>query len=201
MLKYFIFFIASSFFSCSAQQTNKTEPKTLAQQYVDTVKPIVNSIESSMPDPIKVAKFKEYATDWNESEFPAPTPSMLVQSSDIDPGYLYISNSFDSLTAKISTENTPSIGTPCSWKQSFKSGIIYSKSTCMAGGTKYSIQTSSKDKQILIRLIDVLFYTSENDWNSDSTQYTPLSEMAGSYYLLEKSDAGNYSILYSCSYK
>lgn len=201
MLKYSILLFAISFLGCSSLETNQTESTTTPVQYADTVKPTVNTIEPSMLDPFKITKFKEYAIDWNASEFPLPTPSMLIRSPDVDPGYLYLSNSFDSLTTKISTENEPQIGTPCSWKQKFKSDIIYSKSTCMAGGTRYSIQTNSKDKHTLVRLIDVLFYTSENDWNIDSTQYAPLSEMAGSYYLLKKSDAGNYRILYSFSYK
>lgn len=201
MLKYFILFITSSFVSCSGLQTNDTVESASSEAYVDTTNTAFQTTGASKMDPIKIAKFKEYASDWNASEFPLPTPSMLIRSQDVDPGYLYVSNSFDSVSTKISTENEPHNGSPCSWKQTFKSGIIYTKSTCMAGGTRYSIQTNSIDKQTLIRLIDVLFYTSENDWNSDSTQYAPLSEMAGDYYKLEKSDAGQYSIRYSYSYK
>lgn len=201
MLKYFTLLIISSFLSCSGFQNNDREAPASSAAYVDTSNTIVQTIDASNLDPIKIAKFKEYASDWNASEFPLPTPSMLIRSQDVDPGYLYVSNSFDSVSTKISTENEPHNGSPCSWKQTFKSGIIYTKSTCMAGGTRYSIQTTSTDKQTLIRLIDVLFYASENDWNSDSTQYAPLSEMAGDYYKLEKSDAGQYSIRYSYSYK
>ncbi|WP_018341938.1 hypothetical protein [Cytophaga aurantiaca] len=200
MLKYASLFSVLLFFNCSYLQSEETNA-------IDSTNSIIDTMDASRPvivpsdlDSFKITKLKEYAKDWDGSYFPLPTPAMLQHQPKKDPGYMYISNSFDSLSYKNSTDKEPSEGTPCSWKQKFKSGIIYNKSTCQESGTNYVINTKSNDKKTLIRLIDMLFYNPINDWNTDSTKYAPLSEKAGSYYSLEKNDAGYYDIVYSSSY-
>lgn len=200
MLKYLSFFIPILFFNCSYLQSEETNEADSLVQYTDTMQIINYKLDASGLDSFKLEKLKEYAKDWDASYFPLPTPAMLTHHPSEDPGYVYLSNSFDSLSYKNSTETEPSAGPPCSWKQKFKSGITYSKSTCLESGTNYTIRTRSADKKTLVRLIDMLFYNSVNDWNVDSTQYVPLSEKAGSYYAIEKNDAGYYDLIYSYSY-
>lgn len=201
MLKYAsLLFSSVLFFSCSYLQTGETNAMDSLTKYIEPIDPIYHTITPIDLDSFKIVKLKEYAKDWNDAYFPLPTPAMLKQQPKKDPGYTYISNSFDSLSYKNSTEKESSAGAPCSWKQKFKSGITYSKSTCLESGTNYVISTKSTDKKTLIRLIDMLFYDPVNDWNNDSTKYAPLSEKAGVYYSLEKNDAGYYDIVYSSSY-
>jgi hypothetical protein len=199
MIKYFLLCVPILFFNCSYLQTEETD----AQTFEEPGNPIDTSIHLLSTDKLnafKIAKLKEYSKNWDATYFPLPTPAMLQQQPAKDPGYIYISESFDSLSYKNSTEKERSAGSPCSWKQKFQSGIIYSKSTCTESGILYSITTKSNDKKTIVRLIDMLFYNSVNDWNADSTQYAPLSEKAGCYYAIEKNDFGYYDIKYSCSY-
>jgi len=200
MLKYISFFIAVLLFSCSYLQSEESATDSTALNQSDSLGQSSPPMTPIQLDSFKITKFKEYQKDWDASYFPMPTPWMLKRTSTEDPGYVYLVNSFDSLSYKISTDKEPSSGAPCSWKQKFKSGITYSKSTCMESGTNYTIRTSSNDKKTLVRLIDMLFYNSVNDWNNDSTQYAPLAEKAGCYYAIEKNDSGYYDIKYSCSY-
>lgn len=200
MLRYLALLSLLIFLNCSYLQTEEMASTDTITKHTDTS--IIDHfvIDHFELDSFKIAKLKEYAKDWDDAYFPLPTPAMLKHQPLQDPGYVYISNSFDSLSYKNSTEKEPSDEPACSWKQKFKSGIIYSKSTCIESGTNYTIRTNSSDKKTLVRLIDMLFYNSVNDWNADSTQYVPLSEKAGSYYSLEKTDAGYYDIVYSSSY-
>ena len=200
MSKYVCLFSLLLFFSCSYPQSEETTTEHTAVEQSDTVLYSNPALDIHKLDSFKIAKFKEYKKDWNAAYFPLPTPWMLKRTTTEDPGYVYLVNSFDTLSYKNSTDKEPSTGPPCSWKQKFKSGITYSKSTCTESGTTYAIRTSSGDKKTLIRLIDMLFYNPVNDWNADSTQYAPLAEKAGCYYTIEKSDAGYYDVLYSCSY-
>lgn len=188
------------FFNCQYLQTEETHTAYSTNNVTDTIDAIRSVITSSGLDSFKLEKLKEYAQDWDASYFPLPTPAMLKHNPTEDAGYLYISNSFDSLSYKNSTEKEPSAGPPCSWKQKFKSGITFSKSTCLESGTNYAIRTSCTDKKTLVRLVDMLFYNSVNDWNTDSTQYAPFSEKAGSYYSIERNDNGYYDVVYSYSY-
>lgn len=200
MSKYVPLFSLFLFFNCSYLQSNETTAPDSLVQHIDTMEITNHTLNPSGLDSFKIEKLKEYARDWDASYFPLPTPAMLKHNPTGDVGYVYISNSFDSLSYKNSTEKEPSAGPPCSWKQKFKSGITYSKSTCLESGTNYTINTHSKDKKTLVRLIDMLFYNSINDWNADSTQYIPFSEKAGAYYAIEKNDAGYYDVIYSYSY-
>lgn len=200
ILRYIYVCIPILFINCSYLQSEESTTDTTSSMQPDS---IVQSSPAMTPiklDSFKIVKFKEYNRDWNASYFPIPTPWMLKRTPTEDPGYVYLVNSFDSLSYKISTDKEPSNGPPCSWKQKFKSGITYSKSTCMESGTNYTIRTSSNDKKTLVRLIDMLFYNSVNDWNNDSTEYAPLAEKAGCYYAIEKNDAGYYDLKYSCSF-
>lgn len=200
MLRYLFLLSSLLFFNCSYFQVEENTDANTIVLDTDSIEQSIQKRSLNILDSFKIAKFKEYAKDWDDKYFPLPTPAMLQHQTLKDPGYLYISNSFDSLSYKNSTDKEPSAGPACSWKQKFKSGISYSKSTCTESGTNYVIQTKSKDKKTLIKLIDMLFYNSVNDWNADSTQYVPLSEKAGCYYSLEKTDAGYYDVVYSCSY-
>ncbi|HSY60772.1 MAG TPA: hypothetical protein VK796_02800 [Cytophaga sp.] len=200
MMRYLFLLMPFLFSNCSYFQTEEINTTSGVLQRTDSLNTEHNAVTPIDLDSFKIAKLKEYSIDWDATYFPLPTPAMLKHQPSKDPGYVYISNSFDSLSYKNSTDKETSAEAPCSWKQKFKSGIIYSKSTCTESGTNYSIRTSSTDKKTLIRLIDMLFYDPVNDWNDDSTQYAPLSEKAGCYYSLEKNDAGYYDVVYSSSY-
>lgn len=200
MLKYLLLLAPFLFFSCSYFQAEEDADTIEGLTYPDTMDYAKYNVDLNLLDSFKIEKLKEYGKDWDATYFPLPTPVMLKRVPAEDPGYVYVSTSFDSLSYKNNTDKEPSAGSPCSWKQKFKSGITYSKSTCTESGTNYSISTASRDKKTIVRLIDMLFYNSVNDWNADSTHYAPLSEKAGCYYQIEKNDAGFYDIQYSCSY-
>jgi len=200
MLRYLALLSLFLFLNCSYLQTEEIASTNTITKHTDTSIKDHLTIDHFALDSFKIAKLKEYAKDWNAAYFPLPTTIMLKHQPLQDPGYVYISNSFDSLSYKNSTEKELSAEPACSWKQKFKSGISYSKSTCSENGINYTIRTNSSDKKTLVRLIDMLFYNSVNDWNEDSTQYVPLSEKAGSYYSLEKTELGYYDIIYSSSY-
>jgi len=200
MFKYLFLLTSFLFLNCSYFQAEENIDANTVLLSTDTLEQTNHNIDVNILDSFKIAKFKEYKKDWDATYFPLPTPWMLKHSSTEDPGYMYLCNSFDSLSYKNSTDKESGDETPCSWKQKFKSGITYSKSTCTESGTNYTIRTSSTDKKTLVRLVDMLFYNSVNDWNNDSTQYAPLSEKAGCYYAIEKNDNGYYDIQYSCSY-
>lgn len=200
MLRYVFLCIPILIISCSYLQTEETATENTVSITPDTFAQTNHKKNSSLLDSFKIAKLKEYQKDWDATYFPLPTPAMLKRIPKEDPGYMYIATSFDSLSYKKPTNKEPSAGAPCSWKQTFKSGITYSKSTCTESGTNYSIRTCSRDKKTIVRLIDMLFYDPVNDWNNDSTEYAPLSEKAGSYYTIEKNETGYYDVEYSSSF-
>jgi len=199
MYKYFLFLSGMLFLNCSFQYNEDTTATTSVQNY-DTAETTTHPTNFNLFDSLKITKLKEYAPIWNASCFPMPEPVILKRSVTADRGYLYLINSFDSLSSKISTEKERSAGPPCSWKQEFKSGITYSTSSCAESGTSYIIHTSCADKNALVRIVDIIFQNDVNDWNSDSTRYEPILENAGCYYSIEQNTDGNYDIRYSCSY-
>lgn len=106
----------------------------------------------------------------------------------------------DTLSARVITGHYEGSSTAesCSWKQTFKSNISYSSSTCTESGESNTIETHCPDKKVLVRLVDVLFQSSENQWDADSTEYRPIEEEAGCYYTIKQNEDGNYTIEYYC---
>ncbi|MGN6646862.1 MAG: hypothetical protein ACTHJT_10080 [Cytophaga sp.] len=150
-----------------------------------------------LADSFRVAKLREYTATWNKSCFPLPVGKFLLRTYTGDRGYDYIAANFDSLTGKKSTEKERSAGAPCAWKQLFKSGITYEISSCQASGAAVEIHTQCPDKTVLMRLVDILFYQAVNNWNADSTIYSPILEGPGFYYYIEKNEQGNYNLKYT----
>ncbi len=199
MNKYILLLCGIVFLACMPQHTEKDSATSIHNATEDTVA-ATYATDYILFDSLKLSKLKEYAPRWNSMCFPMPEPVVLMRKPADDPGYLYLINSFDSLSAKMSTEKERSAGFPCSWEQSFQTGIVYSRSTCTESGTVYQIHTNCRDKKALACLIDIIFQADVNNWNSDSTQYAPILEEAGAYYSIEKNSAGNYDINYSSSY-
>jgi hypothetical protein len=200
MFKYVSFLAVLLFSNCTFQYNEDTSATTSAIQDSGTIETAIQPTDFSLFDSLKITKLKEYAPIWNAACFPMPEPVILKRTVAADRGYLYLINSFDSLSSKISTEKERSAGSPCSWKQEFKSGITYSTSTCAESGTTYIMHTSCPDKHALVSIVDIIFQNDVNDWNSDSTRYEPILENAGCYYSIEQNTDGNYDLKYSCSY-
>lgn len=195
MLKY-LFILSGAFLSC----TNWGNNEAASAQYspdIDTTSITHTTIDYMLADSFRVAKLREYTPAWNKSCFPLPVGKFLLRAYAGDRGYDYIAANFDSLTPKISTEKERSAEAPCSWKQTFQSGITYEISSCQASGATIEIHTQCRDKIALVRLVDILFYQTVNNWNADSSTYSPILEGPGSYYYIEKNEQGNYNLKYT----
>lgn len=200
MIKYILFFSIILFINCTFIYNEDTSDKIQKKNIADTLDTVSSQLNFTAFDSLKLLKLKEYSSRWNATCFPMPAPVLLKRKPETDPGYLYLINNFDSLSEKISTEKERSAGDPCSWKQKFKSGIVYTRSTCAESGATYSIHTNCPDKRALVALVDIIFQADINNWNNDSTKYEPILQEAGNYYSIEKNTEGNYDISYSSSY-
>jgi hypothetical protein len=195
MLKY-LFFLSTLFLCCTDFHYNE-RASVQHQKDFDTTTLEHTSLDYMLADSFRVAKLREYTAQWNKSCFPIPVGKFLLRAYAGDRGYDYISANFDSLTEKISTEKERSAGSPCAWKQSFKSGITYEISSCQASGAAIEIHTQCPDKTALMKLVDILFYQPVNNWNADSTIYSPILDGPGAYYYIEKNEQGNYNLKYT----
>jgi len=200
MLKYSPLLLSLLFINCSFWQNEKDASIEDGTQIVSSdssTEAWHKNIDYTLADSFKVDKLRTYSASWNSACLPMPIGKFLLRNYQGEPGYDYLVSNFDSLTSKVSTEKEKSAGTPCSWKQKFKSGFSYSTNSCKEGSATYEIHTECTDKRALIQLIDVLFYRSLNSWDSDSSNYAPILEGPGSYFSIEKNDKGFYDVEYT----
>lgn len=200
MFNYIVLFFSALLIACNFQNSNDHAPiqNIPLKETIDSSGDLwLKNIDYTLADSFKISKLKYYSNTWNEECFPMPVGKLLLRNYQGEAGYDYLTSNFDSSTSKISTEKERSAGIPCSWKQNFKSGFIYAVNNCIEGSTSYEINTSCTDKQALVRLVDVLFYKNVNNWDVDSSNYSPILEGHGDYFSIEKNHNGSYDLKYT----
>jgi len=79
------------------------------------------------------------------------------------------------------------------WSQKFKGGIsVVSKGA--RSGINTRITFPDYDKPEVLKFMQWFYTYSENGWNKDQTEYSPIEEGAGCYYKIQKDSLDHYVI-------
>jgi len=135
--------------------------------------------------------------EWGK--LPKPSGTFLKQSSNnVYSEWEYFKQYLGAIEDSAVLKNFEGTNEPCSWSQSFKTGIIYTHEECMEVGANVSITFPNYQKEELLKYIDWFHKTEDNVWNKEHTQYTPKEEGAGCYLEIKKNKEGNYVLEYYC---
>ncbi len=128
-------------------------------------------------------------------KFTLPIPSKseisIFKKSSNEIGYDYLKNYFklEGKRVDISKSGMPGNKFICDWKQKFSNGIYYHFNNCGEGGDIVTISfPKSVNETEIYNLVNSLFETLDNKWNSSRDSYQPVYDGAGCYYEIIKTN-------------
>jgi hypothetical protein len=115
-----------------------------------------------------------------KQRLPKPTKAQAADDRIIDKGFIYLEANFKKEGEKetLQTFTNCKENCICSWEQQFQHGITYTFNNCHENGFDIKITFQHHDSAEIIKLVNTLFKTDKNEWNSEMTIYGPKKEGA-----------------------